>query len=149
MAKIVSFSLVKSNHSHTCGHIHMRNDPYTHFSQQPHNKLTWLLVFYYFFTKRKENKTKKVIKYYQPHQLVVELLWKMSVGIISLFINMILGIFIAGNLNNHALIKLVNSEFNFTSMQVISASRFTTLPSTIPTFWFLFQKLFPSSSRVL
>jgi hypothetical protein len=51
-----------------------RNDPYTHFSQQPHNKLTWLVVFYYFFTKRKENKTKKVIKYYQPRQLVVGLL---------------------------------------------------------------------------
>jgi hypothetical protein len=26
-----------------------RNDPYTHFSQQPHNKLTWLVIFYYFF----------------------------------------------------------------------------------------------------
>jgi hypothetical protein len=35
-----------------------RNDPYTHFSQQPHNKLTWLVIFYYFFTKRKENKIK-------------------------------------------------------------------------------------------
>jgi hypothetical protein len=34
----------------------MRNDPYTHFSQQPYNKLTWLVIFYYFFTKRKENK---------------------------------------------------------------------------------------------
>jgi len=60
---------------------------------------------------------------------------------------MILGIFITGNLNNHALIKLVNSEFNFTSMQVISASRFTTLPSTIPTFWFLFQKLFHQAAE--
>jgi hypothetical protein len=37
----------------------LRNDSYTHFSQQPHNKLTWLIIFYYFFTKRKENKTKK------------------------------------------------------------------------------------------
>jgi len=37
----------------------MRNDPYTHFSQQPHNKLTWLVIFYYFFTKIKQNKTKK------------------------------------------------------------------------------------------
>jgi hypothetical protein len=36
-----------------------RNDPYTHFSQQPHNKLMWLVIFYYFFTKRKQNKTKK------------------------------------------------------------------------------------------
>jgi hypothetical protein len=36
-----------------------RNDPYTHFSQQPHNKLTWRVIFYYFFTKRKQNKTKK------------------------------------------------------------------------------------------
>jgi hypothetical protein len=27
----------------------MRNDPYTHFSQQPHNKLMWLIIFYYFF----------------------------------------------------------------------------------------------------
>jgi hypothetical protein len=27
----------------------LRNDSYTHFSQQPHNKLTWLLIFYYFF----------------------------------------------------------------------------------------------------
>jgi hypothetical protein len=52
----------------------MRNDPYTHFSQQPHNKLTWLVIFYYFFIKRKENKTKKIIKYYQPRQLVVGLL---------------------------------------------------------------------------
>jgi len=38
------------------------------------NKLTWLVIFYYFFTKRKENKTKKIIKYYQPRQLVVGLL---------------------------------------------------------------------------
>jgi hypothetical protein len=51
-----------------------RNDPYTHFSQQPHNKLTWLIIFCYFFTKRKENKTKKIIKDYQPRQLVVGLL---------------------------------------------------------------------------
>jgi hypothetical protein len=51
-----------------------RNDPYTHFSQQPHNKLTWLVIFYYVFTKRKQNKTKKIIKYYQPDQLVVGLL---------------------------------------------------------------------------
>jgi len=36
-----------------------RNDPYTHFSQQPHNKLMWLVIFYYFFTKTKQNKTKK------------------------------------------------------------------------------------------
>jgi hypothetical protein len=49
-----------------------RNDPYTHFSQQLHNKLTWLIIFYYFFTKKKENKKKK--NYYQPHQLVVGLL---------------------------------------------------------------------------
>jgi hypothetical protein len=55
-------------------YIYMRNDPYTHFSQQPHNKQTLLVVFYYFFTKRKEKKTKKVIKYYQLHQLVVGLL---------------------------------------------------------------------------
>jgi hypothetical protein len=27
----------------------LRNDPYTHFSQQPYNKLTWLVIFYYFF----------------------------------------------------------------------------------------------------
>jgi hypothetical protein len=27
----------------------MRNDPYTHFSQQLHNKLTWLVIFYNFF----------------------------------------------------------------------------------------------------
>jgi hypothetical protein len=26
------------------------NDPYTHFSQQPHNKLTWLIIL------QKENK---------------------------------------------------------------------------------------------
>jgi hypothetical protein len=64
----------------------MRNDPYTHFSQQLHNKLTWLVIFYYFFTKRKQNKTKKIIKYYQPRQLVVGLLWEMSVRIISLMI---------------------------------------------------------------
>jgi hypothetical protein len=36
-----------------------RKDPYTHFSQQPHNKLTCLVIFYYFFTKRKQKKTKK------------------------------------------------------------------------------------------
>jgi hypothetical protein len=35
-----------------------RNDPYTHFSQQPHNKLTWLVIFYYFFTKRKQKNNK-------------------------------------------------------------------------------------------
>jgi len=34
-----------------------RNDPYTHFSQQPHNKLTWLVIFYYFL--QKEMKTKQ------------------------------------------------------------------------------------------
>jgi len=34
----------------------MRDDPYTYFSQQPHNKLTWLVIFYYFVTKRKEKK---------------------------------------------------------------------------------------------
>jgi hypothetical protein len=62
----------------------MRNDSYIHFSQQPHNKLTWLVIFYYFCTKRKEKKRKEIIKYYQPHQLVMELLWEMSVGIISL-----------------------------------------------------------------
>jgi hypothetical protein len=59
------------------GHITRRNDSYTHFSQQPYNKLTWLVIFYYFFTKRKEKKTKqnkKIIKYYQPRQLVVGLL---------------------------------------------------------------------------
>jgi hypothetical protein len=33
----------------------MRNDPYTHFSQQLHNKLTWLVIFYY-KKKRKQNK---------------------------------------------------------------------------------------------
>jgi hypothetical protein len=32
-----------------------RNDPYTHFSQQPHNKLMWLVIFFY-KKKRKENK---------------------------------------------------------------------------------------------
>jgi hypothetical protein len=26
-----------------------RNDSYTHFLQQLHNKLTWLVIFYYFF----------------------------------------------------------------------------------------------------
>jgi F0F1-type ATP synthase membrane subunit a len=26
-----------------------RNDSYTNFSQQSHNKLTWLVIFYYFF----------------------------------------------------------------------------------------------------
>jgi hypothetical protein len=33
-----------------------RNDPYIYFSQQSHNKLTWLVIFYYFFTKRNEKK---------------------------------------------------------------------------------------------
>jgi hypothetical protein len=36
-----------------------RNDLYTHFSQQLHNKLMWLVIFYCFFTKTKQNKTKK------------------------------------------------------------------------------------------
>jgi hypothetical protein len=35
-----------------------RNDPYTNFSQQSYNKLMWLVIFYYFFTKRKQKKTK-------------------------------------------------------------------------------------------
>jgi hypothetical protein len=35
-----------------------RNDPYTHFSQQFNNKLTWLVIFYYFFTKINETKQK-------------------------------------------------------------------------------------------
>jgi hypothetical protein len=72
--------------NHYSLYIYMRNDPYTHFSQQLHNKLTWLVIFYYVFKKRKQNKTKKIIKYYQPDQLVVGLLWEMSVGIISLYI---------------------------------------------------------------
>jgi hypothetical protein len=82
-----------------------RNDPYTHFSQQPHNKLMWLVIFYEkwflhsFFTtasqqadvagnilllfyKKKTKQNKNKIKYYKPHQLVVGL-WEMSVGIIS------------------------------------------------------------------
>jgi hypothetical protein len=37
-----------------------------------------------FFYKKKWKQNKKIIKYYQPYQLVVELLWEMSVGIISL-----------------------------------------------------------------
>jgi hypothetical protein len=60
----------------------MRNDPYTHFSQQSHNKLTWLIIFYYFFCFVLFSFCKKVIKYYQPRQLVMRLLWEMSVGII-------------------------------------------------------------------
>jgi hypothetical protein len=39
-----------------------------------------LLSFY----KKKTKQNKKIIKYYPPRQLVVGLLWKMSVGIISL-----------------------------------------------------------------
>jgi hypothetical protein len=31
------------------GDLYMRNDLYTHFLQQPHNKLTWLVIFYFFF----------------------------------------------------------------------------------------------------
>jgi hypothetical protein len=49
----------------------MRNDHYTHFSQQPHNKLDVagnILLFFY------KKKTKKIIKYYQLRQLVVGLL---------------------------------------------------------------------------
>jgi hypothetical protein len=61
-----------------------RNDPYTHFSKQPHNKLMWLVIFYYFFCFLLFSFCKKIIKYYQPHQLIVGLLWEMSVGIISL-----------------------------------------------------------------
>jgi phosphotransferase system glucose/maltose/N-acetylglucosamine-specific IIC component len=64
-----------------CPLFHKRNDPYTNFSQQPHNKLMYLVIFYFFLqkenkkkTKRKQKKTKKIIKYYQPRQLVVELL---------------------------------------------------------------------------
>jgi len=33
-----------------------------------------------FFYKKKTKQNKKIIKYYQPRQLVVELLWEMSVG---------------------------------------------------------------------
>jgi hypothetical protein len=36
----------------------MRNDPSTHFSHPPHNKLTWLVIFYYFFTKIKQKNNK-------------------------------------------------------------------------------------------
>jgi hypothetical protein len=60
-----------------------RNDFYTHFSQQPHNKLMWLVIFYYFFCFVLFYFYKKIIKYYQPRQLVVGLLWEMSVRIIS------------------------------------------------------------------
>jgi hypothetical protein len=48
-----------SHEMHRVSHVELRNDPYTHFSQQLHNKLMWLVIFYYFFTKRKQNKTKK------------------------------------------------------------------------------------------
>jgi hypothetical protein len=37
----------------------LKNDPYTHFSQQPHNKLTWLVIFYYFLQKENKRKQKK------------------------------------------------------------------------------------------
>jgi len=40
-------------------HIIKRNDSYTHFSQQPHNKLTWLVIFYFFLQKEKKTKQKK------------------------------------------------------------------------------------------
>jgi hypothetical protein len=30
-------------------HTPKRNGSYTHFSQQPHNKLMWLVIFYYYF----------------------------------------------------------------------------------------------------
>jgi len=36
-----------------------------------------------FFYKKKTKENKKIIKYYQPRQLVVGLLWETSVGIIS------------------------------------------------------------------
>jgi hypothetical protein len=65
-------------------YIYMRNDPYTHFLQQFHNKLMWLVIFYYYFCFVFFSFCKKIIKYYQPHQLVVGLLWEMSVGTISL-----------------------------------------------------------------
>jgi hypothetical protein len=63
----------------------MRNDWYTHFSQQPHNKadVTGNILLFFYKKKRKQNKTKKIIKYYQPRQPVVGLLWEMSVWIIS------------------------------------------------------------------
>jgi hypothetical protein len=48
--------LCKGVVSQTCPNFIWRNDPYTHFSQQSHNKLMWLVKFYYFFTKRKQNK---------------------------------------------------------------------------------------------
>jgi hypothetical protein len=51
-----------------------RNDRYTHFSQQLHNKLMWLVIFYNFFCFVLFSFCKKIIKYYQPRQLVVELL---------------------------------------------------------------------------
>jgi hypothetical protein len=51
-----------------------RNDSYTHFSQQSHNKLTWLVIFYYFLCFLFFSFCKKIIKYYQPRQIVVGLL---------------------------------------------------------------------------
>jgi hypothetical protein len=50
-------------------YIYTRNNPYTYFSQQPHNKLTWLVIFYYFFVLFC---FVFLIKYYQSRQLVVK-----------------------------------------------------------------------------
>jgi RNase H-fold protein (predicted Holliday junction resolvase) len=52
----------------------MRNDPYTHFLQQLHNNFISPSNLFSTKIKRKQNKTKKIIKYYQPRQLVVGLL---------------------------------------------------------------------------
>jgi hypothetical protein len=56
------FALQVYNRGTTSLHIGVgpkRNDSYTHFSQHPHNKPMWLVIFSYFFTKRKQKKTKK------------------------------------------------------------------------------------------
>jgi len=91
-------------YSHT--HNLVRNDPYTHFSlvifyyflQKENKKNNKILPATsaccravvrnecrdHFSNKKKTKQNKKIIiKYYQPRQLVVGLLWEMSVWIIS------------------------------------------------------------------
>jgi hypothetical protein len=54
----------------------LKNDLYTHFSQQPHNKLMWLVIFYYLFCFGWKSVGGK-------NEIIVGLLWKISIGIIS------------------------------------------------------------------
>jgi len=71
------FALQVYNRGTTSLHIGVgpkRNDPYTHFSQHPPQQADVAGNIFLFFYKKKTKENKKIIKYYQPRQLVVGLL---------------------------------------------------------------------------